>query len=443
LVSKLSPHNTTVKLQVQNADNDENPKEQLKSIQAIRHLLCINNKPYHEDVLNSGVLPILIRCLSRHDNHDLQFEATWTLTNLACGNTQETRRIVDAGVIPCLLRLLKSPSLKVAEQSIWTFGNIICDGPDLRDCAIKSGIVPALLHLIRPDAPWPILRMVTWVLSSLCAHKKNSTQISVSTASEILPAFRILVHHKDEQISVEAANGLRHLTWSGPEMIQLLIDSRTIPILVKVLSHSNFDVRKFALDSLNHIASISDDHKQMLLNCNVLSFIQQLVCSSDDEIRKKATIFLFNITAGGESLIQAVYDIGLVPSIIENFKHPTVRKVTVSTIFNITRKGNTTQIQQLVFEGVIEALCKSLDGQEMETTSMILHSLENILNKVNDRRPLVKKTVKDSGILDEIRKLRAYFDLSYPFTSFDNLVNELLEELGESLDSGNQIYSIF
>ncbi len=229
-----------IELQVQNADNDENPEEQLKSIRAIRHLLSIigieSNKSYHNDVLNSGALPILIRCLSRHYNHDLQFEAAWALTNLACGNTQQTSQIVEAGAIPSLLRLLKSPSLKVAEQSIWTFGNIICDGPDLRDCAIKSGIIPALLSLIRPNTPWTILKTTTWVLACLCAHRNWPNQITVDMASEILPAFRILVHHKDEQVSIEAAQGLCNLTFSGPDMIQLLIQSRTIPILVALLT---------------------------------------------------------------------------------------------------------------------------------------------------------------------------------------------------------------
>jgi hypothetical protein len=147
----------------------------------------------------------------------------------------------------------------------------------------------------------------------------------------------------------------------------------------------------------------------------------------------KATGFLFNITLGSESLIQAVYDTGLGPLIIENLKfwNPRIQKVAVSVIFNITDSGNAAQIQQLIFGGAIEALCESLNNQGILTKSMILSTLENILNKVSEHRSVVKKMIRGSGRVDDIRKLKDYVDLSDGYPSFNNLLNKLLEEFGE------------
>ena len=86
----------------------------------------------NQAVIDAGIVPKLIKFLGRDDNQHLQFEALWTLTNIASGNSQQTMTVVQAGAVPIVVHLFNSTNEDVREQAAWFLGNVAGDGPRMR-----------------------------------------------------------------------------------------------------------------------------------------------------------------------------------------------------------------------------------------------------------------------------------------------------------------------
>jgi len=130
----------------------QNPDEQFAAVQAARKILSKNKNPPIDELIRSGIVPVLVACLQSR-RPLLEFEAAWALTNIASGNSEQTRTVVKYGAVPLLIELLSSVHIHVCEQAVWALGNITGDGPTCRDYVISLGIIPPLLSFVNPNTP--------------------------------------------------------------------------------------------------------------------------------------------------------------------------------------------------------------------------------------------------------------------------------------------------
>ncbi|XP_013791093.2 importin subunit alpha-3-like [Limulus polyphemus] len=277
-----SLNHTNLEVIVQNATSPE-PGVQLSAVQTARKLLSSDRNPPIDDLINSGILPILVHCLQT-TNPSLQFEAAWALTNIASGTSQQTQAVVNAGAVPLFLELLKSPHQNVCEQAVWALGNIIGDGPHLRDYVISLGVVQPLLTFIKPDIPLSFLRNITWVIVNLCRNKEPPPP--KDTIKELLPALCVLINHSDINILVDTVWALSYLTDGGNEQIQMVIDAGVVQQLVPLLCHKEVKVQTAALRAVGNIVTGTDEQTQVVLNFNALSYFPALLRHPKEKINK-------------------------------------------------------------------------------------------------------------------------------------------------------------
>ncbi|KAG8524844.1 Importin subunit alpha-4 [Galemys pyrenaicus] len=355
--------NVTLEAILQNATSD-NPVVQLSAVQAARKLLSSDRNPPIDDLIKSGILPILVKCLERDDNPSLQFEAAWALTNIASGTSAQTQAVVQSS-----------------------------DGPQCRDYVISLGVVKPLLSFINPSIPITFLRNVTWVIVNLCRNKDPPPPME--TVQEIL---------------VDTVWALSYLTDGGNEQIQMVIDSGVVPFLVPLLSHQEVKVQTAALRAVGNIVTGTDEQTQVVLNCDVLSHFPNLLSHPKEKINKEAVWFLSNITAGNQQQVQAVIDAGLIPMIIHQLAKGDfgTQKEAAWAISNLTISGRKDQVEYLVQQNVIPPFCNLLSVKDSQVVQVVLDGLKNILIMAGDEASTIAEIIEECGGLEKIEVLQQH-----------------------------------
>ena len=96
----------------------ENLFECTKGAYFIRNILRTEFDPPVQKIIDSGVIPVLISLIKRFDYPDLQYEAAWALSNIASGEQQYTKVLIDHGIVPSAIELLDHPQAHINEQGI-------------------------------------------------------------------------------------------------------------------------------------------------------------------------------------------------------------------------------------------------------------------------------------------------------------------------------------
>uniref|UniRef100_A0A8C7XDQ0 Importin subunit alpha n=1 Tax=Oryzias sinensis TaxID=183150 RepID=A0A8C7XDQ0_9TELE len=370
-----------------NATSD-NQGVQLSAVQAARKLLSSDRNPPIDDLIKSGILPILVHCSDEKPLLTFSF------------------LVICLDAVPLFLRLLHSPHQNVCEQAVWALGNIIGDGPQCRDYVISLGVVKPLLSFISPSIPITFLRNVTWVMVNLCRHKDPPPPME--TIQEILPALCVLIHHTDVSILVDTVWALSYLTDAGNEQIQMVIDSGIVPHLVPLLSHQEVKVQTAALRAVGNIVTGTDEQTQVVLNCDALSHFPALLTHPKEKINKEAVWFLSNITAGNQQQVQAVIDAKLVPMIIHLLDKGDfgTQKEAAWAISNLTISGRKDQVAHLIEKQVIPPFCNLLTVKDAQVVQVVLDGLSNILKMADDEAETIANLIEECGGLEKVEQLQ-------------------------------------
>jgi hypothetical protein len=160
--------------------------------------------PPIKQIIDCGVIPRFVELMQRDDCPKLQFEATWAMTNIASGSSEQTRVVVESGAVHVFIRNLGSADEDVCEQSIWALGNIAGDSISNRDTLLQMGVLTSLIAIERHsnnNTRLSLLRNTSWTLSNLCRGKPSPQFCVVSPAIPLLSKF---LNSNDNEVLTDA-----------------------------------------------------------------------------------------------------------------------------------------------------------------------------------------------------------------------------------------------
>uniref|UniRef100_T1IV31 Mitochondrial pyruvate carrier n=1 Tax=Strigamia maritima TaxID=126957 RepID=T1IV31_STRMM len=409
--------------------NSNDASVQLETTRQVREMLR-GNEPPIDAIINEGIVPKLVEFLRHHDNPDLQSESAWALANIAAGNSQQTRVVVDSGAAPIFIELFTSPKTTVAEHAVLALGNIAGDGPELRDYVISLGILKPLIALTQTEHTF-LLKTVVWTLRNLCRGKTPPPPAKV--AQECLPVLGELLNSTDNAILSDTCYAISALADGPNERIDAVVQAGVVPRLVELLDNDDTGVLTPAFQALGNIVTGNDVQTQVVIDAGAVPVLGRLLTQSKMNLQKEAAWTVSNITAGPPHQIQAVIDANTLPLLIDALDKddPRVQKETIWAITNFTCGATSIQMAQLLSDGVLGPYCRLLNSRDAKTLQLVLNGVNNILDTADrcNRMEQVCMMIDECDGLYLVSKLQYHDNVQ-----ISELANQILERFHYGLE---------
>lgn len=199
------------------------------------------------------------------------------------------------------------------------------------------------------------------------------------------------------------------------EEIQAVIDAGVIRRSVELTLHANASIVTPALRTVANVVTGDDQQTQIAIQAGCIPAFARLLTHQKKNVRKEATWAISNLTAGNREQVQQVIDANIFPAVINMLRTAEfeIRKEAAWCVSNATSIRDSEQINYMVSQGAVEALCSVLDSHDPKIIVVALEGLENILavSSTSDSRSGVNQPtelLQACGGLESIQQLQQH-----------------------------------
>uniref|UniRef100_A0AC35F446 Uncharacterized protein n=1 Tax=Panagrolaimus sp. PS1159 TaxID=55785 RepID=A0AC35F446_9BILA len=345
----------------------------------------------------------LVEFLREIDNVEEQFEAVYAISLFANKSLEHSRTIIDSGVVPDLIKILHSSD---NERLLWvtliSFTSLMKGNPHGRDYCIGQGLIPILIQIGAQTSNHFIQGVVAGTMYCCCQDKPS---ISIDIITEFLPLLKKFMQHSETALIDNTLSTLAFITLKGNDHVQFLIEYEMTNDLIKFLDHNNSRIQFWAFGSLESMAVGTDEQFKHLINTDILSHIKPLLINSDDESQKKVLKFLLGIIKRDKSIIQDVINEDLIVAVIEKFEAINLQSYSSNVLKYIAIYGTRQQLFFLVHQtNLIKVMCNQLKNTLLMSETMKL--MAEILN--SNGNEIIVQQLKKCGAMDILDNLKSH-----------------------------------
>ena len=259
----------------------------------------IREKPYPPyNVTSVKIVPVLAKILNyprQQLTNEIITEIFWVLSFLTDESEDSINLIFKYDIVDKIIDILQhNDDINIQFPAIRTLGNIVANTDDQTRMLIDKGILDILPKLFISQSQ-VVRKEALWTLSNILIGSKKQVEMVVMFKNHLLISASIEALHNDYnemKVKKEAAYVILHLLTNDAKMnAPVLLKFNAATVVCKLLESTETDTEstKVVLKILNYLLSENVNTREIIEDVGCLDKIESLQTHTDDTIYELAT----------------------------------------------------------------------------------------------------------------------------------------------------------